>query len=585
VVLSKKTLTRFLRIAAAAAFLTVALPHGARAAPPFSPAKGPHLTKARSIAIFLSDDKVADWLTRYPHAGRTVYATYDSNPQHCTFGTEGGCWEVSVYWKEGKRDAGEIAKGRVDDLRGVVTEAFTGPQVAWGMARGGPGAFGGKKINSYSVWLGLCAAFLIGLANFRRPLSWRNLDLLMLLSFSVSLWFFNRGNVFASAPLAYPPLAYLIARCTWVGFSGRPVRGRPLWPAWVLLGATVFLAGFRVGLNLENSNVIDVGYAGVIGAQRIATGVSPYGHFPIEGNLKPCGAPDLNGEIRDRIQTNGRCESANPTGDTYGPVAYESYLPSYELFGWNGKWKTTHFPAVQYTSIAFDLLCMIGLALVGLRFGGPPLGAMLAFAWAAYPFTQYVSSANSNDAIPAAFLIWGFWLVTSAWARGIFVALSSWTKFVTLIVAPMWLTYPEVRWRPARFSAYVAGFALVTVTAFSILLLDPHPVAAAHVFYDRTIKSQIDRHSPFSLWDWKQYYARGLPDLHWLQKILEGVVVAAALAFAFFPRLKSPLQLAALTATLLLGFEFVLTHWFYLYIPWFFPFAAFALLAPRERAA
>jgi hypothetical protein len=23
----------------------------------------------------------------------------------------------------------------------------------------------------------------------------------------------------------------------------------------------------------------------------------------------------------------------------------------------------------------------------------------------------------------------------------------------------------------------------------------------------------------------------------------------------------------------------VLTHWFYLYIPWFFPFAAFALLA------
>jgi hypothetical protein len=240
---------------------------------------------------------------------------------------------------------------------------------------------------------------------------------------------------------------------------------------------------------------------------------------------------------------------------------------------------------VQDTSIAFDLLCMIGLGLVGLRFGGPLLGAMLPFAWAAYPFTQYVSSSNSNDAIPAAFLIWGFWLVTSAWARGIFVALSSWTKFATLIVAPMWLTYPEVRWRPARLGAYVAGFAVATVAAFSILLLDPHPVAAAHVFYDRTVKSQIDRHSPFSLWDWKQYYARGLPDLHWLQKILEGVVVAAAIAFTFFPRRKSPLQLAALTATLLLGFEFVLTHWFYLYIPWFFPFAAFALLAPRERAA
>jgi hypothetical protein len=44
------------------------------------------------------------------------------------------------------------------------------------------------------------------------------------------------------------------------------------------------------------------------------------------------------------------------------------------------------------------------------------------------------------------------------------------------------------------------------------------------------------------------------------------------------------LQLAALTAALLIGFELVLTYWFYTYIPWFFPFAAFALLAPRERA-
>jgi hypothetical protein len=51
----------------------------------------------------------------------------------------------------------------------------------------------------------------------------------------------------------------------------------------------------------------------------------------------------------------------------------------------------------------------------------------------------------------------------------------------------------------------------------------------------------------------------------------------------FVPRRKSPLQLAALTAALLLGFELVLTHWFYLYLPWFFPFAAFAVLAPAAE--
>ena len=57
------------------------------------------------------------------------------------------------------------------------------------------------------------------------------------------------------------------------------------------------------------------------------------------------------------------------------------------------------------------------------------------------------------------------------------------------------------------------------------------------------------------------------------------LLVVGAVAVAFVPRRKSPLQLAALTGALLVGFELVLTHWFYLYIPWFFPFAAFALLA------
>ena len=580
-VLPQKTLTRFLRLVAAAVAAATAFPGIAVAQPPstsFRANTKPHLTRARALAIFLADDKVADWLSRYPRSHRTLEATYDSDPAHCTFGTPAGCWKIGVWWQ----DAGEIAKGRVDDVRGVVTEAFTGPQVAWGMARGGNGAFGGKKINSYSVWLSFCGAFLLGLASFRRPLSWRNLDLLMLLSFSVSLWFFNRGNVFASVPLVYPPLVYLLARCLWIGFTGRAVRGRPVWPAWVLLGATVFLLGFRIGLNLEDSNVIDVGYAGVIGAQRIASGESPYGHFPVEENLKPCGPADMEGEIRNRIQTNGRCESANPQGDTYGPVSYESYLLGYWIRGWSGKWDS--LPAAHFTSIAFDIACLVGLALVGLRFGGPLVAAALPFAWAAYPFTQYVSNSNTNDSIPAAFLIWGFWLITSPWARGIFVALSSWTKFASLVVAPMWLTYPEVRVRPRPLIGYAAGFALATIAAFSILLLDPHPIAAAHVFYERTLKSQINRQSPFSLWDWRQYHARGLPDLHVVQKVLEGLLVAAAVAFAFVPRRKSPLQLAALTGALLLGFELVLTHWFYLYIPWFFPFVAFALLAPGERA-
>jgi hypothetical protein len=527
----------------------------------------PRLTKKQATDVFLSQDKVADWLDRYPRRGRVTEASYRK---------EFRSWTVKVWW--GK--AGEIATGKVDDTTGAVTEAWTGPQVAWQMARGGPGTFGGETINRPLVWLGFCGLFLLGLADWRRPWSVRNLDLLVLLSFSVSLWFFNRGDIFVSVPAAYPPLLYLLGRAVWIGIRGSRTASRPLWPVWVLAAATVFLAGFRVGLNVQASNVIDVGYAGVIGAHRLADGQAPYGHFPIEDDLKPCGPADAEGVIRDRIQTNGRCEHANETGDTYGPVSYVAYLPGYLAFGWTGKWDD--LPAAHFTTIAFDLLCIVGLALAGYRFGGAHLAATLGFAWAAYPFTQYASSSNTNDMILPAFLILGFWLLPSSWGRGALLALSGWTKFAALIVAPLWLSYGgwRRRWRPQL--GFAGGFLVATALAFSVLLLEPDPLHAARVFYDRTIVSQVTRQSPFSPWDWGRYHARGIPDLHLVQLGLEVLLVAAALAAAFVPRTRSPLRLAALTGALLIGFEVVLTHWFYVYIPWFFPFLVFAFLAPAR---
>jgi hypothetical protein len=550
--------------------LTVAALCALALVPAAPAATKPKLTKQRATAIFLADPKVAHWLRHYPAKTRSTEAT---------FKTGYGRWTIKVWTSVDK--VGEVATGRVDDATGSVIEAWTGPQVAWKMARGYDGAFGGKQINSARIWLAFCLAFLIGLVDFRRLLSLRNLDLLALVSFSVSLWYFNKGHVFTSVPLVYPPLLYLLGRMVWSGWRGRGgVEARPVWPIWLLAAAAVFLAGFRIGLNVEDSNVIDVGYSGVVGADRISHGQSPYGHFPVEGKLKACGPADEDGEIRDRIQTNGRCESANPQGDTYGPVAYEAYLPGYWLFGWSGKWDD--LPAAHFASVVFDALCMLGLALVGRRFGGTRLAVTLAFAWVAWPFTQYVSSSNTNDALPALFLIWGFWLVTSPPARGAFTALAAWTKFAPLLVAPLWASYPDARARPREKVVFLGAFVGVTVAAFSILLLEPNPLHAARVFYDRTVKWQIGRDSPFSIWDWRQYRA-GLPDLHVLQRVLEALLVLGAVAAYFLPRRKTARQLAALTAALLIGFELVLTHWFYLYLPWFFPFVALVVMTAESE--
>jgi hypothetical protein len=70
-----------------------------------------------------------------------------------------------------------------------------------------------------------------------------------------------------------------------------------------------------------------------------------------------------------------------------------------------------------------------------------------------------------------------------------------------------------------------------------------------------------------------------------VQYVLEALLVLGALALFWWPRFRSPLRLAALTAAVLIGFELVLTHWFYLYLPWFFPFVALALLAPLPGGA
>jgi hypothetical protein len=65
------------------------------------------------------------------------------------------------------------------------------------------------------------------------------------------------------------------------------------------------------------------------------------------------------------------------------------------------------------------------------------------------------------------------------------------------------------------------------------------------------------------------------------------VVGAAAIAVLRWPRRLDMLTMIALSGALLIGIELTVTHWFYLYIPWFLPFALLAMVPdwppPRRR--
>jgi hypothetical protein len=121
---------------------------------------------------------------------------------------------------------------------------------------------------------------------------------------------------------------------------------------------------------------------------------------------------------------------------------------------------------------------------------------------------------------------------------------------------------------------FVIGFAAITVAFMLWPAIDP----GLKVFYERTIAAQAGRSSPFSVWG----------QAEWLEPlrvaILAGVGVLSV-ALAFVPRKKSLLQVAALSAALMIGVQLTLHHWFYLYIVWFFPLllVALALLERTEE--
>ena len=196
---------------------------------------------------------------------------------------------------------------------------------------------------------------------------------------------------------------------------------------------------------------------------------------------------------------------------------------------------------------------------------------VLAFAWASFPYTFYVMAYGFNDALVSLLLVCCLLVVSSAPARGLVLAVAAGAKYAPAALAPLFATGTGER-RSRSAVAFGVVFVAVIVAGFTPFV----PDGGLSELFDRTLSYQQDRSDACcTLWVLS-------PGLDWLQVPLQVAVGALAVAVAFVPRHRSPVQVAALGAAILLGIELSLSNWNPWYIVWFAPFVFVALLAVED---
>ncbi len=497
----------------------------------------PELSEREAVKLAAASPEVRGELVG--HGPYTTRETY-----------EDGEWTVRFYVDEQGAVGGrptsfgkEIATVGVNDKTWALNYVYTGDQVGWNMARGEQGAYG-KQANYWWVWLPLSLVFAAAFWRTDRLISWRNLDIVALLGFLVSHGFFREGMVPEAVVLWYPPLVYLFLRTLLMGFGvGERVERTSNLPSWLLMVLAGLASGLVMALNVD-ARVIDVGYAGVVGADLILDGTVPYGNMPSDVG----------------------------TGDTYGPLNYLLYVPFVLMFGYSGEWD--FLPAAHALTLFSFVAGAVALFVAGYRLSGREGAAALVFAWAAFPYTVYATNNNTNDITVAAIAAIGLAAASSPLARGASVAAGFAVKLYPLILAPLWVGYDGPRRKP--IVDFVLGGVGVVLLTFWIVLLDGHPVRAVELFYERTLAFQGDRVSPWTI------YAQ-VPQLAFLQEPVTALVIFLALLVAFVPRRKSLRRLAALSGALVIAFQLTVNYWFYPYVIWFVPFVFVALLLATDE--
>ena len=458
---------------------------------------------------------------------------------------------------------------RVGFFRGphLVVVALVGPHRTVTSVAPGSGVVGNRIANLPALLVGLSVLFVLVMASMPL-LSLRNLDVLVLATFTLSAWLTGHGLLDASLYLAYPLLAYLALRFLWMAAHGsgsdtsaslywRVTRGWSLKERRrVLTFVAAGLAAITAILTVSSSGVSDVGVASLAGATDLIHGTVPYGHIP------------------DFIIH----------GDTYPLLNYVAFVPLAAV------WPVTDAFSDPQGALVLTALLTLGAALAVYRLVGrnavgdsedagagsePPEFASLraTVAWLTFPPVLLAATSGSNDIVLAFCLLLVLATMASARRSAMLLGVAAWVKVTPVVALPVWIG------RMGRREAFrtVAGLTLLSAVILGGLVALGGPGAVSSMV--DAMRFQFERRSLFSLFG----TGTGLGPLQAVaQALLVASVVGMTMAVRRDPVLREdPVRLAAMLTALMLLAQLAANYWSWAYLPWVLA-PALLVLAPAE---
>jgi hypothetical protein len=282
------------------------------------------------------------------------------------------------------------------------------------------------------------------------------------------------------------------------------------------------------------------------------------------------------------IQHTGKLPYGSEYGHlgVYGPLLYMLHIPTNWLFEPNITFDTSNSELLwgpyegfemrggQTIILIFDLLAMLALYCYGKKYVDKNTGVLLALVYALCPYVIGIGGAGglqwTSHTVGSAFVVFALVVINQPIAAGLLLGLCCGMLYYPIFLVFLWCGYyiRSSGWRSAL--KFFCSFALVGLFCLIMILVLTEPggeykeLSSLGAFIQDTVYQQQFSegygHSGFSFWG-------QFPDISKWGKPATGVLyLLFCLLIGFLPHRIDMRRLVALTAAVLVGTQFVLSH-------------------------